>query len=300
MNEETLHSDVKIAIANEIEIAYDTFGDPQGQPIVLNIGWGGQLIHWEEEFCQLLSSEGFWVIRYDYRDVGLSAKLDALGVPDIGQLQEAIASGKSVQAPYTMFDMALDLVGLLDALEIESAHLLGKSMGTAIASLVAIHYPERVKSLILIGASTDDPKLPSPPPEVLSVLLKPSPSDRDGFIDSYIEKSKATHGIGLPFDEDRERYIAGLTYDRGLHPDGRTRQLAANLATGSLKEKMKSITAPSLVIFGRNDPFGLEHGIDTAETIPGAELLIIDGMGHTMPSIVWPQIVEAIAHHTHA
>jgi pimeloyl-ACP methyl ester carboxylesterase len=297
MSEATPYSDLRKVKVNEIEITYDTFGDPQGQPMVLNTGWGGQLISWDEEFCKQLADRGYWVIRYDYRDVGLSTKLEEFGVPDIVQLTEAISSGKSVQAPYTMHDMALDLVGLLDTLAIVSAHLLGFSMGTAIAALVAIRNPERVRSLILIGASTDDPKLPPPPPEIVSVLLKPTPFDREGYIESSVEKARATHGTGLSFDENRARARAGYVFDRGLYPDGRTRQLAANLATGSLKEEMKTIAAPTLVIFGSHDPFGLEHGIDTADTIPGAELLIIQGMGHSIPPKVWPDIIEAITHH---
>jgi pimeloyl-ACP methyl ester carboxylesterase len=196
-----------------------------------------------------------------------------------------------------MRDMALDVVGLLDALAIESAHLLGRSMGTAIAALVAVQHPKRVRTLILIGASTDDPKLPPPPPEIVSVLLESTPLDREGYIESSIKKARATHGTGLPFDENRAREQAGRTFDRGLYPDGRTRQLAANLATGSLKEEMKTIAAPTLVIFGSHDPFGLEHGIDTAHAMPGAELLVIEGMGHSMPPEVWPDLIEAITRH---
>jgi pimeloyl-ACP methyl ester carboxylesterase len=282
---------------NGIEIAYDTFGDPHDRPIVLNAGWGGQLISWDEGFCEQVAQRGFWVIRYDYRDVGMSTILDELGVPDVGQLQQAISRGESVQAPYTMHDMAMDLIGLLEALAIESAHLVGWSMGTGIASLVAIHHPQKVQTMILMGASTDDPELPPPPPEIISVLLKPSPPDREGYIDSSIEKARALQGEGLPFDEDWARAKAGRVFDRGLYPDGRARQLAANIATRSLKEEMKTISAPTLIIFGQEDPFGLEHGKDAAETIPGAELLIVEGMGHSMPPIVWPIIVEAISDH---
>jgi pimeloyl-ACP methyl ester carboxylesterase len=295
MSQVIFHSGLRKATAHEIEIAYDTFGDPLRKPLVPSTGWGGQLISWDEGFCRQLAGRGYWVIRYDYRDVGLSTKLDDPGVPDLGQLMAAISKGESVHAQYTLRDLALDLVGLLDALGIESAHLLGSSMGAGVAALVAIHHPQRVRSLILIGASTDDPELPPLPPEVVSVLLKPTPFDREGYVESAVEKARATHGTGLPFDEERERRYAAQVFDRGLHPDGRTRQLAANLATRSLKERMRTISAPTLVIFGSHDPFGVEHGVDTANTIPGAELLVIDRMGHSIHPEVWPEVIGAIA-----
>lgn len=285
------------ATINGIEIVYDAFGHATSPPLLLNAGWGGQMIAWDEEFCAQLAARGYWVIRYDYRDVGLSTKLDGAGVPDTPALQEAMARGEAVEVPYTLRDMMDDAVGLLDVLGVESAHLVGSSMGAGIAQLMAIHHPSRVRTMTLLGSTTDDPKLPAPPHEVLTVLLKPSPADREGYIESFVEKRLVLHGTSLPFDEGRMRERARRIFDRGLCPDGAARQLAANIATGSLKDELRSIKVPTLVIHGSEDPFGIEHGIDTADTIPGAELLIIEGMGHGSSPDVWPQVIEAIARH---
>jgi pimeloyl-ACP methyl ester carboxylesterase len=297
MTQSVPHSDPAKVRINGIEIVYDTFGEPTSVPLLLISGWGGQMIAWDEECCAQLGARGYWVIRFDQRDVGLSTKLDEAGIPDIPALQEAMAQGETVQAHYTLRDMADDAMGLLDALGVESAHLVGSSMGAGIAQLMAIHHPGRVRTMTLLGSTTDDPKLPEPPPGVLAVLLKPSPADREGYIESFVEKRRVLHGTSLPFDERRVRERAGRIFDRGLYPDGVARQLAANIATGSLKDELRSIKVPTLVIHGSEDPFGIEHGIDTAETIPGAELLIIEGMGHGLPPDVWPEVIEAIARH---
>ena len=262
------------------------------------MGLGGQMIAWDEDFCTQLAGRGYWVVRFDNRDVGLSTRLDEAGVPDILALMQAQAQGEAIQAPYTLRDMADDAVGLLDALAVVSAHVVGISMGGMIAQEMAIHHPERVRTLTSIMSSTGNPELPPPKPEALSVLLTPSPTDREGYLEHSIQTWRALSGPGFPADEDRIKERAGRFFDRGLSLAGTTRQLAAILASGSRKEALQSVTVTTLIIHGDADPLvPVECGIDTTNSIPGAELLIIEGMGHDLPLAVVPRVIEAIVRH---
>jgi pimeloyl-ACP methyl ester carboxylesterase len=292
------HSDPTRVKVNRIEIVYDTFGEPSASPLLLIMGLGEQMIAWEEDFCTQLAAQGYWVIRFDNRDVGLSTKLDEAGVPDVLALMQAQTRGGAVQAPYTLRDMADDAVGLLDALAIVSAHVVGISMGGMIAQEVAIHHPTRVQTLTSIMSSTGHPELPPPKPEALPVLVTPFPTDREGYIKHSIETWRVLSGPGFPVDEDRIRERAGQFFDRGLSLAGTARQLAAILASGSRQEALRSVAVPTLVIHGDADPLvPVECGIDTANSIPGAELLIIKDMGHDLPLAVAPRVIEAIARH---
>jgi pimeloyl-ACP methyl ester carboxylesterase len=292
------HSDPARVEVNSIELVYDTFGESSAPPLLLIMGLGGQMIAWDEEFCAQLAARGYWVIRFDNRDVGLSTKLDEAGVPDVFTLMQAQAQGEAAQAPYTLRDMADDAVGLLDALAVESAHVVGISMGGMIAQEMAIHHPNRVRTLTSIMSSTGNPELPPPKPEALSVLLTPVPTDREGYIENSIHTWRMLSGPGFPVDQDRVKERARLAFERGLSPAGTARQLAAVVTSGSRKEALQSITVPTLVIHGDADPLvPVESGIDTADTVPGAELLIIEGMGHDLPPAVAPRVIEAIARH---
>lgn len=299
MTQRVPHSDPASVEANGIEIVYDTFGEASAAPpMLLIMGLGAQMIAWDEEFCAALAARGYWVIRFDNRDVGLSTRFDEAGVPDIPALMQAAAQGEAIQAPYTLRDMADDAVGLLDALGIESAHVVGISMGGGIAQEMTIHHPDRVRTLTSIMSSTGDPQLPPPKPEAAAILVTPAPTDRAGYIESSIKTWRVLSGPGYPLDEDRTRERAGRSFDRGLSPDGTARQLAAIMASGSHKEALKSVQVPTLVIHGDADPLvPVEGGIDTADSIPGAELMIIEGMGHSLPPEVAPQVIEAIARH---
>jgi pimeloyl-ACP methyl ester carboxylesterase len=293
MNQKVPYTDPASVIVDGIEIVYDTFGEPSAAPMLLVSGLGLQLIDWNEEFCRELAARMYWVIRFDNRDVGLSTKLDASGVPDI----PALMQGNAVETPYLLRDMAADAVGLLNALRVETAHMLGVSMGGMIVQEMAIRYPERVRTLTSIMSSTGNPELPPPKPEAMAVLLEPPPATRAEYVESSVKAAQILGGE-LPIDEAWVRENAGRDFDRGLSLSGQARQLAAVLASGSRKEALKSVTVPALVIHGDADPLiPVEGGIDTADAIPGAKLLIIKGMGHGLPSVVWPQVMEAITEH---
>ncbi|MFX1567069.1 MAG: alpha/beta fold hydrolase [Promethearchaeota archaeon] len=281
--------------ANNIEIEYDTFGDPSSKPLLLIMGLGGQMISWEEEFCEKFVERGFFVIRFDNRDVGLSTKFDEAGEPDLPKLYMQVATGEKIESLYTLNDMADDAVGLLDALNIDKAHICGASMGGMIAQTVAYRHPSRVLSLTSIMSSTGNPDLPRPKPEAMKVLIQPRPIEREAIIDNFVNAARLLYGTGFPFDEERARRLAIESLDRSDYRPGYSRQLAAILATGNRKQNLTSITTPTLVIHGSDDPLvPPEGGKDTAEAIPGAELLIIEGMGHSIPLEVGPKVVDAI------
>lgn len=285
--------------ANGIELEYDTFGDAGGRPLFLVMGLGAQMIFWEEGFCEALAERGHYVVRFDNRDVGLSTKLGNAGVPNIMKLMMQQQMGMPVHAPYTLDDMAEDTAGLIDALGLESAHVCGASMGGMIAQTLAFRRPERVRSLISIMSSTGDPSLPPPRPEALAVLMTPPPAGRAENIEFGIKVWRTIGSPGFPFEENRVRSLVERSYDRGIDPAGVARQLAAILAHESRRRALRQVTAPTLVIHGTDDPLvPVECGRDTAASAPGAELLLIEGMGHDLPRAVWPRLVDAIAQHT--
>ena len=283
--------------ANGIQIEYETFGNPNSPPLLLIIGFGGQLFFWDDELCEQLAQRGHYVIRFDNRDVGLSTKLEEAGVPDIG----ALMRGEAIHPPYTIEDMADDAVGLLDALGIEKAHICGMSMGGMIAQAVAINHPRRVLSLISIYSTTGNPELPQPTPEALGILLTPPPEEREANIAHTMKLFRTIAGPGFPFDEEWHRKLASQAYDRAFYLPGVARQFVAIWTQKNRKPALASVSVPTLVIHGADDPLvPVEGGKDTAEAVPEAELKIIEGMGHDLPhSGAWPQIIDAIVDHTH-
>ncbi|MCP4756227.1 MAG: alpha/beta hydrolase [Proteobacteria bacterium] len=285
--------------ANGIKIEYDTFGDKSGPALLLIMGLGGQMIHWEEDFCKQLADEDLYVIRFDNRDIGLSQHFDELGIPDVMGAVAASMEGKEIESSYSVDDMADDAVGLLDALNIDKAHICGASMGGMITQTVGIRHPARVMSLVSIMSSTGNPELPQSKPEAMEVLLTPSPEERNAYIERSVENNKVIGSPGFSFDEKRVREIAGQAFDRSFHPQGIARQTVAIIAHGNRKPALASVRAPTLVIHGADDPLvPIEGGQDTVDAIPGAELLVIDGMGHNLPQETWTQIVGAISNHT--
>jgi pimeloyl-ACP methyl ester carboxylesterase len=293
------HTSEARAAANGIELCYDTFGERSDPPIVLVMGLAAQMIAWDDEFCSRLAERGRWVVRFDNRDIGRSTHFDAAGVPDVGAALLAAMQGKAVEAPYRLEDMARDTVGLFDALGLDRVHLVGASMGGAIAQTVAIHHPERLHSLVSIMATTGDPGLPPPTPEAMAMLLKPTPLDLSAYLESYAATWKVLRAGSFPSDEARDEARARANHARGLHPAGVARQLMAILASGSRKTALSGVRVPTLVVHGAADPLvPLACGEDTARTIPGADLVVLEEMGHALPISCWPRIIDAIAGHT--
>jgi pimeloyl-ACP methyl ester carboxylesterase len=286
---------------NGIQIEYETFGEPESPALLLIIGLSGQLTAWDEKLCEQLAQQGHYVIRFDNRDIGLSSKIEEAGVPDIMKTIEAQMKGETINPPYTIEDMADDAVGLLDALGIEKAHICGMSMGGMIAQTIAINYPKRVLSLISIYSRTGDPEEPQPKPEAMEFLLTPSPEEREAFIEFRMKLLNTISGPGFPYDQEWLREDSAQSYDRSYCPQGVARQLVAILAQKNRKPALGSLSTPTLVIHGSDDPLvRVECGKNTAAAIPGAKLMIIDGMGHDLPhGGAWPQIIDAIVNHTH-
>jgi pimeloyl-ACP methyl ester carboxylesterase len=278
------------ATCNGIEIEYDTFGDEGGAPLLLVMGLGAQLVAWDDEFCELLAAGGFRVVRFDNRDVGLSTKTEG-PLPDI----VAALGGDASSANYTLNDMADDAAGLLDALGISAAHVVGASMGGMIAQTLAIRHPDRVLSLCSIMSTTGNRNVGQPTPEAMQILLRPVAQTRDEALEMGVAATRAIGSPGFPFDEARARDRAGRAYDRCYHPMGVARQLAAIMASGDRTEALAGVTVPTVVIHGDGDPLVTPSGGEaTASAVPGAELVMIEGMGHDLPPEVWPQTVQAI------
>jgi len=296
----TAHQPPQIARANGIDICYEIFGDPAAPPLLLIMGLGGQMIIWDDEFCKRLAARGFRVVRFDNRDIGQSSKLHGGRRLTPFELIKLRLFHIPVSAPYKILDMAKDTVGLMDALDIRSAHLVGASMGGMIAQEIALSFPQRVRSLTSIMSTTGNPRIPPPTREVAMLLMAPPPKSKDEYISRFQKTWKLLRAGSFPEDEARDVALAERCFARGLNPPGVGRQLRAILASGSRKPRLHAVTAPTLVIHGTVDP--LVHpagGRDTAESIPNAKLLMIEGMGHAMPIPTWPQLIDAIARHAH-
>ncbi|HXN68756.1 MAG TPA: alpha/beta hydrolase [Bradyrhizobium sp.] len=297
----TAHQPPQIARANGIELCYEIFGDAHAEPMLLIMGLGAQMIHWDDDFCRQLASRGFRIIRFDNRDIGKSSRLSGgkrLGPVELLKLRFLKIP---VAAPYKLRDMAEDVTGLMDVLGIKSAHLVGASMGGMIAQEIAISFPARVRSLTSIMSTTGNPKDPPPTREAAAVLMAPPPATKEEYFARYAQTWKVLRAGSFPEDEARDRSRAELNFERGLNPAGVGRQLRAILASGSRKQRLASVKAPTLVIHGTVDPLVRPAaGMDTAASIPGAKLMLVEGMGHALPIRFWPQIIDAIDKHAHA
>jgi pimeloyl-ACP methyl ester carboxylesterase len=294
------HQPQQIARANGIDICYEIFGEPTAEPILLIMGLGAQMVLWDDAFCEQLAARGFRVIRFDNRDIGQSGKLTGGKKLTPLELLKLRFLKIPVAAPYKIIDMARDTTGLMDVLGIKSAHLVGASMGGMIAQEIAISFPQRVRSLTSIMSTTGNPKVPPPSKQAAAMLMAPPPTTKEEYFERFAQTWKILRVGSFPEDEALDPSRAARIFSRGLNPAGVGRQLRAILASGSRKERLRSVTAPTLVIHGTVDPLVRpEGGIDTAASIPGAKLLMIEGMGHAIPIPMWPQIIGAIADHAH-
>src|SRR5712691_3663351 len=277
--------------ANGIDIEYEEFGDPKAAPLLLVTGLGAQMISWDETFCEQLAASGFHVIRFDNRDSGLSTRMEAAGPPDM-----AAALRGELHPAYTLDDMAADAAGLLDALGIEAAHIVGASMGGFIAQLMAINHPGHALSLTSIMSGPSRAEGVSPTPEGSALLFRQPPSNPEESIEMAISGRRLLVGSGDPFDEASERANATRAVRRAYYPVGTGRQLLAILAAHPRLESLQRVRVPTLVIHGHEDILvPIENGRIVAAAVPGACILELEGMGHDIPKRVWPQVIDAIA-----
>ena len=280
-----------VDVGRGIELCYQTLGDPNDPPMLLIQGIGSQMIGWPDGFCELLSVRGFDVIRFDNRDSGRSTWLDALGTPSV----TAGFQKRLDDPPYLFTDMADDCAGLLDALGIPAAHVVGASLGGFVAQTLAIEHPERVLSLASVMSSTGSAEVGRPTPAAMEALMTRPPDDRDGYVEAIVAARKVIGSTAFEQDEDWIRQTAARAYDRGYNPDGTQRQLVASICSGSRHDRLGEITAPTVVLHGAVDPLiDVSGGKATAEAIGGAELVIIDGWGHDLPRGVWDRLADAI------
>ncbi len=289
-----MHSfgDEKIAPANGIELCYQEMGDPEGEPLLLVMGLATQMIAWDEGFCELLAERGFRVVRFDNRDIGRSTKLTSAGVSK----RVDMLLGRRGSAPYLLRDMAADTIGLMDHLGIDSAHVVGASMGGMIVQTLAIEHSERIRSLVSIMSNTGSRWTGLPSRKAMAVLLGKPPRDRDAAIERAVRTFGVIGSPGYPFDEERLRRVAGRSYDRGHSAAGIARQLHAITASGDRTEALRGVHTPATVIHGNRDPLVRPAGgRATARAIPNARLKLIDGMGHDLPRQLWPVFAEEIA-----
>ncbi|MFF3831659.1 alpha/beta fold hydrolase [Streptomyces sp. NPDC002458] len=289
-----------VAVSSEVSVAYESFGDPGDPPVLLVMGFGAQMLAWHEDFCRALADRGRYVIRYDNRDCGLSTTFDEHPV-DVTEFIAAVSSGDIPAAvamvPYRLRDMADDGLGLLTALGIERAHVVGTSMGGMIAQTMALSSPERVLTLTSMMSSTGESEYGRSSPEAQAALFTPKPADRAGYV-AAAEKELvwASKRYG---DAAALRELAAASYDRSYYPAGIGRQLGAMILSGSRADALRELRVPTLVIHGLDDtlidPGGGER---TAELVPGAELLLIPDMGHDRPRELWPELIDALVSHT--
>jgi pimeloyl-ACP methyl ester carboxylesterase len=268
-----------------MDLEYETMGSPSDPPVLLVMGFTAQMTAWPDGFCRMIADGGRHVIRFDNRDCGLSSKLDGVEV-DLGAVIAAALSEAPIPTvPYTLSDMAADAIGLLDRLEVDTAHIVGASMGGMIAQTMAIEHPDWVRTLTSVMSQPGDPDVGQPTPEAAAALLAPPPPDRQAYIDSSV--NWMTWHSRKYRDAERTRADAARSFDRSFYP------------TGGPSERLAELSVPALVIHGRDDTLITPSGGErTAELIPGAHLLMLADMGHDLPEPLWPLIVGSILAHT--
>lgn len=287
----------QFARVGELELCYQTFGASDAPALLLVMGLGTQMVMWDDEFCQTLADRGLRAIRFDNRDIGRSTVLRDRGTPTLRQLALRDRRG----AAYSLDDMAADAVGLLDQLGIESAHVVGASMGGMIAQLIAINHPRRARSLVSIMSSTGSRLVGLPRPAMIPLLLRRPRADREGYVSDLVATLRAIGSKSYPSEAERLRRLAERCYERGHDRSGTPRQLAAIQTAPDRTAALRALRLPAAVIHGADDPLiRPSGGRATAKAIPGSRLVMLEGMAHDLPRPLWPQIVEVIVQTTQA
>jgi pimeloyl-ACP methyl ester carboxylesterase len=283
-------------IGGGISLCYERFGEEADPPMLLIMGLGTQMIGWPDEFCAQLAEHGFHVIRFDNRDIGRSTRVQ--GPPPTPR---QLLTRKIDPVLYRLSDMANDAANLLRELNLAPAHVVGASMGGMIAQTLAAQKPQSTRSLVSIMSNTGNRWKGQPAFGIYRYLLRKAPDDRQGYIEYTTKVFEAIGSRGLPFDKERVRDMVARSYDRGHDPAGPGRQLGAIVASGDRTAELRTIRVPTLVIHGSKDKMvARSGGLATVTAIPGAKLMIVEGMGHDLPEAAWPQLVPAIAEHAHA
>jgi pimeloyl-ACP methyl ester carboxylesterase len=281
----------QFAAVGELQLCYQTFGADDAPPMLMVMGLGTQMVMWDDELCETLAGRGLRVIRFDNRDIGRSTILRDRPTPSLRQL--ALRDGRG--APYSLDEMAADAVGLLDALGIDSAHVVGASMGGMIAQLIAINHPERVRSLVSIMSTTGGRRVGLPRPGMIPLLVRKPRPDREGYVSDMVSTLRTIGSKRYPSETERLRRLAERCYERGHDRSGSPRQLAAIQTARDRTAELRELQVPAAVIHGSDDPLiRVSGGRATAKAIPDARLLVLDGMAHDLPRPLWPEIVDAI------
>jgi pimeloyl-ACP methyl ester carboxylesterase len=284
-------SEERFAPVGDVELCWQQFGDDSDLALMMIMGLGAQMVLWPDGLCELLAERGFRVIRFDNRDSGRSTVHHDAPTPSIS---EALR-GDIGDVPYTLSDMAADAVGLLDHLGLEHAHIAGSSLGGMVAQTVAIEHRARVLSLASIMSTTGAPEVGKPTQEGLEALTTVAPTDRDGYIESTVRARGLLAGPAFPLDVELARENAALCFDRGYHPDGTLRQAVAIIASGDRTPRLRELRVPTVVIHGDADPLiGISGGRATAGAIEDSRLVVIEGLGHDLPSGTWKQVADGI------
>ncbi len=283
--------------ANGIEIEYEAFGKKNDPALLLIMGLGAQLTLWPEALCEGLASHGFYVVRYDNRDVGLSTDFDKWGVPDIMEAFMKLMKGDKVATPYLLDDLANDAISLLDALDIDRAHMVGASMGGMIAQILAAKFPQRTRSLVSIMSTSGRRDLPMGKPEAIAMLsAQPEGPAREQLVAHAIKLRTVIGSPGFPSDPAEQRALVERNIDRRYYPAGAARQYLAVMASGDRVELLKTVKVPTLVLHGADDPLlPVDGGRDVASLVPGARIETFPGWGHDIPKEMVPKLVESIS-----
>ena len=285
------------ATANGIEIEYETFGNRKDPALLLIMGLGAQLTLWPESLCEGLAGQGLFVVRYDNRDVGLSTDFDQWGLPNLMDAMARLMKGQKVDAPYLLSDMAADAIGLLDALGIDRAHMVGGSMGGMIAQVVAATHPTRTRSLVSIMSTSGRYGLPMGKPEAVAMLsAQPEGTAREQLIAHGMKLRTVISGPGYPTDPATMRALVERNIDRRYYPAGAARQYLSIMVSGPRVDLLKTVKVPTLVLHGEDDPLlPVECGRDVAALVPGAKIETFPGWGHDVPEQMVPTLVSSIS-----